>query len=107
MLRDGIRYDFRHLVQSAFLKARMSQRRLKGKNRDHLQSALKQDRRENAIRNNNHLFDELNPPESYICSEGVRIAASVHTAIFNTLLLVSQYIVLYGSVFFLVRGAHD
>lgn len=85
----------------------MSQRRLKGKNRDHLQSALKQDRRENVIRNNNHLFDELNPPESYICSEGVRIAASVHTAIFNTLLLVSQYIVLYGSVFFLVRGAHD
>ena len=41
----------------------MSQRRTKGKNRDHLQSSLKQDRKDNSIRNYSFLFDELNPPE--------------------------------------------
>lgn len=76
----------------------MSQRRTKGKNRDHLQSSLKQDRKDNSIRNYCFLFDELNPPETYVSSKSIQMAAAIHTAVFSTLLLVSQYIVLFGNV---------
>ena len=76
----------------------MSQRRNKFKGKDYNQVASKQDHNDSSLHSYNYIFDSLHPPESYTSPPAVRIVSSIHIAVLNIMLVIGQYIVLFGNV---------
>ena len=77
----------------------MSQRRNKFKGKDHNTATLKHEHGETTLHSYNYLFDSIHPAESYISSRAVQVASSIHIALFDIMLNIGQYIILFGNVY--------
>lgn len=76
----------------------MSQRRGKYRGKDHAPITMKQDHGDASLHSFNYLFDSIHPPESYTSSKAVQVVSSIHIAILNIMLIIGQYIILFGNV---------
>lgn len=76
----------------------MSQRRNRGKGKDHMGNVIKYEQTEPPSRSCEFLFDEIHPESSYTSPPSIRFLASVVIAFLDIMMLVGQFIMLFGNV---------
>lgn len=76
----------------------MSQRRNKGRGKDHASGVIKAEQNEPALKSCDFLFDVVHPEESYTIPRYIRNLSSWSIVILVFLLLIGQYILLFGNV---------
>lgn len=77
---------------------RMSQRRNRGKGKDHLANVIKYEQSEPTPQSCDFLFDEIHPENSFTSPVSIRILSTMVIAFLDIMMLIGQYIVLFGNV---------
>ncbi len=77
---------------------RMSQRRNRGKGKDHLSNVIKYEQSEPTPQSCDFLFDEIHPENSFTSPMSIRILSTMVIAFLDIMMLIGQFIVLFGNV---------
>ena len=76
----------------------MSQRRNRGRGKDHASGMVKAERNDSALKSCDYLFDVVHPEESYTTPHYIQNLSAWSIVILDFLLLIGQYIVIFGNV---------
>ena len=76
----------------------MSQRRNRGRGKDHASGMIKTEQNDPTLKSCDFLFDVVHPEGSYTTPRYIRNLSAWSIVILDFLLLIGQYIVLFGNV---------
>ena len=82
----------------------MSQRRNRGRGKDHASGMIKAEQNDPALKSCDFLFDVVHPEESYTTPCYIRDLSAWSIVILDCLLLIGQYIALFGNVRTIICG---
>lgn len=78
----------------------MSQRRNRGKGKDHASGMIKAEQGDATLKSCDFLFDVVHSESSFTTPQYIRILSAWSIAVLDFLLLLGQFIVLFGNVRF-------